>query len=1153
MNRIRQPVIYYILPFLLLIFAIIFIILSNLPEERMTKEVDGGILTLTEDDLERAETIELNGQWEFYSGQLLVPDDFKGGTIVPTQDTYISVPGSWKGHVTDGEELTSKGYATYRLTLYLPDIGKRMGLATNNISSAYRLWINGELVDEKGKVGTNRDTTKPFKAPNVVRLEPMDNKAEIVIQVANFSQRKAGLFAPLVFGEYEQLKQIMNRKSVGEGVLVGFILITGLHHFVLFVRMRNRFDSLWFGLICLVLGMKISADGQYILSLFLPGLSNNVSVTIEYIGFMATAPLFTMFIYSFFPGIMTKRIRAMLSIPGVFFILIILVAPVHLFTQMAIVMQTYAVLVALVLIHYVFKAAVRRLEGGTLLAVGASVLFITIINDIMMNNGTVVQTGTYFSFGLLFMIVCMEIILSLKLYNAYRTIEHMSRRILDLDKVKNEFLANTSHELRTPLNGMIGLAQSLLYSLMGKLDKNHEKHLQMIVSSGQRLSYLINDILDYSRLSNNDIRLNLAPVNLHQMIEVVFTVSQPLTAGRELTLNNNVSRDFPLMKADENRLQQILFNLIGNAIKYTPHGQVTVGATQNLDYVEIYVEDTGIGIPEDKFEVIFKFFEQLEGRYVAGSGLGLKITKQLVEMHGGKIWVQSEEGKGSRFSFTIFHEDLEHKGMEENTFLSPQEWNRLESSNMTEISASNQSKVDQLAGVEEIASTSDFSQLAPDSGHEKMAGDDVFPCRVLIVDDETVNLQVVTHQLAPLSYVIDTVVSGEQVTSRIHALDNYDLIIADLMMPGMSGFELCREIRKSYTLDELPILIMTAGYREDTIIAAFNAGANDYISKPFGRNELLSRVKNLILMRRAVREVRRNAEEVTKLNLQLSELNTSLEQRIHERTLELEQMNQMLKMRNQELSRLESARRRLLSDVSHELRSPITSIQGYVEAIASGLVDAPDEQQRYLQMVLSKSRSLNRSIQDLFELSRLESRRSEMIFEITSLSKLIEQTKDKFALDVAQAGLEYSFQYAFNPNLMDQYHVIIDMDRIIQVLTNLVFNSIKYTAVGGRVGIVCEVNLEGKAEHTVGELVVHVDDTGYGIKSESLPYVFDRFYRERKQSVKDGVDRGSGIGLAIAKEIVQYHDGTISVKRSVVGEGTTFSFTLPLYQLESDD
>jgi signal transduction histidine kinase len=332
-------------------------------------------------------------------------------------------------------------------------------------------------------------------------------------------------------------------------------------------------------------------------------------------------------------------------------------------------------------------------------------------------------------------------------------------------------------------------------------------------------------------------------------------------------------------------------------------------------------------------------------------------------------------------------------------------------------------------------------------------------------------------------------------------------------------------------------------------VAAFNAGANDYITKPFDRNELVSRVKTLILMKRAVQEVRSKAEELKKLNLQLTELNMSLEQRIQERTLELKEINEMLEMRNQELCRLETVRRRLLTDVSHELRSPMTAIQGYVEAIVSGLVDDPDEQRRYLNMVLSKARSLNRLIQDLFELSRLESRRSEMIFEIIPLSDLVTQIKDRFALDVSQANLTYRFQLECDPKLLDRYQVIIDMDRIIQVLTNLVFNSIKFTEAGGEVRIICEIETASKVENAAGELVVHVEDTGGGIPPESIPYVFDRFYRDKTQSTDHGIPRGSGIGLAIAKEIVQYHDGSISVK-SVVGEGTRFTFTLPIYELE---
>ncbi|MBW7474036.1 response regulator [Paenibacillus oenotherae] len=1121
----RLPLIFYIIPVLLTFFTLIVLQSFDTSVDAGNREAAEGKLTLTEYDLNMEEGIRLNGEWEFYSGQLLEPEDFSAGTA--GKKSYIAVPGSWEGQLVDGEPLSSKGYGTYRLTVQLPPTDKTLGLATRLITSAHRIWINGEPAAANGIVGTSRETATPLIIPRLVHVNDAQDGIDIVIQVSNFTQRKAGLFAPVVLGEYSNLDGIMKQKLAIEGVLMGCMLIMGLYHIVLFVLLRRNPESLLFGLICILLALKNSSQGQVTLALFFHSITDNLLVKIEYIGFLGSAPLFVLFIYSSFPGQMPKWLRDCLWVPGALLTLIIVATPVYIYTKIVFVMQIYAVVTAFILIQYIFKAAIRGMQGATLMAVGSVVFFITVANDILMSNG-MIRTGIYFPYGMLFLIICLSIILSLKFSTAFKTIERLSTRLLDLDKVKDEFLTNTSHELRTPLNGMIGLAQSLLYNMKGKLTDNEELHLNMIVSSGQRMAYLINDILDYSRLNNNDIRLSITNVDLHQLVQVVLTVVKPLTAGRDLLLINEIKPGFPSVQADENRLQQIIFNLVGNAIKYTPSGQVRIGAAYYNDFVEIAVEDTGIGIPEDRFEDIFKPFEQLDGQGEAGSGLGLKITKQLVELHDGQIKVQSKLGSGSRFSFMIRNRAVTRR-KEKPPMLRWQDVNV------------------NLAGMvrdEEIAVTVEKEPpliIDKDSGSPAQQ-----PYRLLVVDDEPVNLQVVIQQLAPLNCVVDTAASGEQIASRLSELQAYDLVIADLMMPGMSGYDLCLAIRKSYTLYELPILIMTASNREDTIVAGFSAGANDYISKPFGRNELLSRVRTLLLLKRAVQEVSLNAEELAKLNLQLTELNTGLEQRIQERTLELEQTNEVLEHKHKELYRLELARRRLLSDVSHELRTPMTAIQGYVEAIVSGLVEETAVKERYLQMVLSKAIGLNRLIQDLFELSRLESRRSEMIFEIIPLNKLMALIKDKFALDVAQAGLEYDFVQSFDSTLLDDCQVVIDLDRIIQVLTNLVFNAIQHTPAGGRIAITCEVAEGQNVENSIGQLVIRVQDTGKGIHGDSLPLVFDRFYREQKEG-RSSDSSGSGIGLAIAKEIVQYHDGVIEVE-STVGQGSAFSFTLPLYR-----
>lgn len=197
-------------------------------------------------------------------------------------------------------------------------------------------------------------------------------------------------------------------------------------------------------------------------------------------------------------------------------------------------------------------------------------------------------------------------------------------------------------------------------------------------------------------------------------------------------------------------------------------------------------------------------------------------------------------------------------------------------------------------------------------------------------------------------------------------------------------------------------------------------------------------------------------------------------------------------------------------------------------------------------MVLVKALGLNRLIHDLFELSRLESGKSEMIFIMMSLQELMDTIQDKFRLDIARADMSYEFQMNITTAQRSEYQVVIDMDRITQVLTNLVFNAIQHTGAGGMIRLHCSIEEWENDGESPGRLTIRVEDNGAGIMEESLPFVFDRFFREKHDR---HVVQGSGIGLAIAKEIIQYHDGNIHVE-SEVGKGSSFYFTLPLYVLD---
>ncbi|MCP5029962.1 MAG: hypothetical protein GY929_27155, partial [Actinomycetia bacterium] len=212
------------------------------------------------------------------------------------------------------------------------------------------------------------------------------------------------------------------------------------------------------------------------------------------------------------------------------------------------------------------------------------------------------------------------------------------------DKLKDEFLANTSHELRTPLYGITGLAESLIDGATGELPAETKANLSMIAGSGRRLGRLVDDILDHSRLTHKSLKLRRRPVDLRPLAEVVLTLQGPLAGSKELELINAVPPDLPAADAYEARLEQILHNLVGNAVKFTEEGKIEVSATIEVAELVVTVEDTGIGIPQDKREQIFGAFEQADSgvqRAFGGTGLGLTVTRELVELHGGSIRVES--------------------------------------------------------------------------------------------------------------------------------------------------------------------------------------------------------------------------------------------------------------------------------------------------------------------------------------------------------------------------------------------------------------------------------------------------------------------------------------------------------------------------------
>lgn len=383
------------------------------------------------------------------------------------------------------------------------------------------------------------------------------------------------------------------------------------------------------------------------------------------------------------------------------------------------------------------------------------------------------------------------------------------------EQFKDDLLANVSHELRTPLYGINGLAETAREEFeKSKPDKALiTKNLELIRTSGGRLTKLVNDLLDFSSAQDDATYIKFKPVDMNSVITLVIAVCRPLIGDKNLELRAEVDPDLPLVAGDEDRLQQILVNLTSNAIKFTYSGEVVIAARLTSDYhVTVSVRDTGIGIHKTDHETIFKTFEKLPSQQMnaSGIGLGLPLARRMVEMHRSKLRLESELDLGSTFSF-----DLRVSLDQTRAIKSPS------------IDKQMIRRADYLA---DASSVEPMPRLR--SNQETT---------ILVVDDDEINRIVMSQQLEDYNVV--------QCSNGLDALtlieeEKPDLVLLDLMMPGLNGYEVCQKLRQKHSQIELPIILVTAKNHLEDLTQGFQTGANDYLAKPFHNEELRSRVEN---------------------------------------------------------------------------------------------------------------------------------------------------------------------------------------------------------------------------------------------------------------------------------------------------------------------
>lgn len=409
-----------------------------------------------------------------------------------------------------------------------------------------------------------------------------------------------------------------------------------------------------------------------------------------------------------------------------------------------------------------------------------------------------------------------------ELLRANASLQTMAEKLIQVDKMKDEFLTRTSHELQTPLHAIINISEMLAAGNYGTVSLRQKDELQVILAVSRKLSSLVRDIIDIEKIKRNEMQLELAPVDMKSVAAAVADVFGHLIQNKRLDISVHIPDGLPPVFADENRIWQVLFNLIGNAVKYTARGKVIVASSEDDRSVTIRIEDTGIGIPQEEQDRIFDAFTRgdagMSGQY-GGSGLGLPISRQLLERMNGRIQLEwSDPGKGTCISFTLPKADAKPE----------------------------------------------HADMALEAGREAAEPEDKtgnpLPQRfkILAADDEPTNLRVLKSLFAGDGYDVVAVSSGSEAIEMLKASPDIDLVLMDVMMPEMSGYEACRKIREHYSLHDLPLLMLTVRNTPEDIAAGFEAGANDFVIKPFVAKELRARVATLMMMKQSAQEALNN-------------------------------------------------------------------------------------------------------------------------------------------------------------------------------------------------------------------------------------------------------------------------------------------------------
>ncbi|WP_264990057.1 ATP-binding protein [Lysinibacillus piscis] len=772
--------------------------------------IQQGVLDLNTLHTNKGFQIKLSGEWELYTNTLLISESQKS-----VKPTYSHLPESWSPyfHKQDGIH-----YGSYRLTILKEhtDVPQMYGITIPDGLTPYEVYVNKKLIGGLGNMTLDNIEAAPVSRPATYYFMLDAQENEIIIQgIQANPYTDGGMTKEIILGDLQSMSQARFIAVIAQILFCIIFLFYILFILLLWViGFRNK-ALIYFAVIIITTIATALVSSNKLLYIYLP-FNWIWGQKLYFLTYINNMLFFILFLRELVKEYIKSKALLILSLCCGIYLAFTLIAPIEYILKMRVAFLLLFIVSPILMTIYMFIAVAKGGKGSVFLALAGVATANNSLFVLLQQNST--APYSHYPFDLLIAATAISAFWFARYYDTTIETEKLSLKLQKEIHAKDEFLANTSHELRNPLHGMMSITQLLL-------NKQENDDLKLLLSIGRHMSHVLDDLLDLVQLKEQTLRLYPKAIQIHDVAQRMKSIFAFRLSGKPIQLIVNIPIDTPVVWADEIRVIQIFTNLLHNAIKFTEEGSITLTAEKKGSMLYISITDTGIGIDKELQKRIFEPYEQADSSMTAvggGLGLGLSICKDLIVLHGGTLSLSSEIGKGSTFTFSL---PITKKQIDNDTIPEPSH---------TEAFDKYTSMVNNIEQeIAAIIDTNPFITSRP---------------RILIVDDDPVNLQVLVNVLSTEPYDVETALNGAEAIKKLQNTI-FDLVISDIMMPNMSGYELAQHIRKQFTISELPILFLTAKQQHEDIQLAFISGANDFVKKPMEYVEFKARVQALVRMK----------------------------------------------------------------------------------------------------------------------------------------------------------------------------------------------------------------------------------------------------------------------------------------------------------------